>query len=339
MFLDINAHLPINKKALKAYIKCSNSMAGHGHPSSLTKPSLKANKMLESAREKIAELIGAKSSNQIIFTYGASQSCKWGLKIFGEAYVSPIEHPAIKYLTEGYPLLYCDKDCNITLKEKSICVHMQNETGTIQDFSKFKGKLFSDISQSLGKTKININEFDIAAAGGHKFGGPGGTGFLYLKNTDDWQPYENYGYYLDRPGTPDVPGMVGMSIALEEALKSLDERLYNMKLFQTKIENMFESYGLEIIAKNSNRSFSTSLIGGFKDSHKLLLELNKKGIYIGLGSACSSYNIEKSPLMDILGKNYNINNIIRISNWGNYGEKEADIFINIFKEIWTSLKL
>jgi len=352
-YLDANGHVNINQKALDAYIKFSNSIAGHGHPSSLSKPGREAALAMEEARGKIAELIGAENSNQIIFTSSCTQACEWGLKLFFDIEknnyskdniaVSPLEHPAVKTVCESLQLLPCTQDgivednLNNSDISKIICVHMQNEIGTIQPIKTLKRKyIFSDMSQSLGKMPINVTDLnvDIAAFGAHKFGGPSGIGFMYLRNIDWWQPFgKGSRYYTDISGSSNVSGIVATAVALEEAIKTLPERTQKMQAFQKTLEIGLKNLGLNIIGDGAPRSFNTTYVSGLTQAQTTLLELSELGIYVGLGSACSSYSSNISPLIKVLGYNYTTDNVMRISQWGEYNDTDAINFLNIFKKV------
>lgn len=345
MFLDANAHVSINHKALEAYSKFSHSLAGHGHPSSLSAPGREAALALENARAKIAELIGAQNPNQILFTSSCTQACEWAIQMIPGMMeycaASPLEHPAVKGALDysGVQVLPCTPRGEVLPANNSkalmhICVHMQNEIGTIQPIKELrKNFLFSDMSQSLGKIPVNVKELnvDLAAFGAHKFGGPGGIGFIYLKDTDLWISFGTGSrYFTDRPGTPDVAGAVASAVALEEAIQTLPERTQKMQSFQQTLETGLKSVGLTIIGDGANRSPNTTYVAGLKTAQNSLLSLSNDGIYVGLGSACGSYSTDISPLMRVLGHNYTLDNVMRISQWGEYDDKDAD---RVFKTI------
>ena len=101
-------------------------------------------------------------------------------------------------------------------KTAFVCMHVQNEIGTVQDIENINVPFFCDMSQSLGKIPINVSKIQnlmIGVFGAHKFGGPVGIGFLYIKDNKWWKEF-GFGsrYYFDRPGTPDA----GMIIATAE---------------------------------------------------------------------------------------------------------------------------
>lgn len=361
LFLDANAHLPLNPRALIAYNEFCHSPASHGHPSSPSHPGRLAASALEIARGKIANLIGAQKSGQIIFTNGCTSACEWGLEIFFQIEehldhsiaCSPIEHPAVRdafeTLSEEFigRVDHLEVNNNGTIKptnaySKISCIHMQNEIGTIQPLQQIKNKyLFSDMSQSLGKIPVNVTELnvDVAVFGAHKFGGPGGFGFIYLKDPNNWQSSgAGSRYFLDRPGTPDVAGAVATSVALEEAISTLEKRTENMKIFQYVIESFFYVNGFDIIGYGANRSPNTTFVFLPEQGLSTLIKLGENGIYTGLGSACGSMHTGSSPLMKKLGRDGGVHDFIRISHFGEYGEEEAKHFISVLEKCLTKSK-
>lgn len=354
-FLDANAHLPLNPKAIVAYNDFYQSAAAHGHPSSPSQPGRLAASALEIARGKIASLIGAEKPGQIIFTAGCTLACEWGLKIFFEmeesknlsTACSPVEHSAVRDAFEIFSeklnekVTYLDIDESGLVKtgecdniyQKISCIHMQNEIGTIQPLLQIKKKyLFSDMSQSLGKIPVDVTELgvDVAVFGAHKFGGPGSFGFLYLKDINHWESFGSGSrYFLDRTGTPDVAGAVATAVALEEAIETLEKRTQNMIAFQSIIEERFISLGFEIIGKGAPRSPNTTFVSLPQKGLLTLLKLGENGIHVGLGSACGSLHTGPSKLMSVLGRSDGVHDLIRISQFGEYGEEDAKYFLKM----------
>lgn len=349
LYLDVNAHVSMSKEVIEEMGKASpgNPMAPHS-------PGRKASQQIEYARNKIAELIGAESSNQIIFTASCSQACEWGCKYFSgidgnlrEPYfesmiVSPLEHSAVRSNfgseVDYFPIKNDTIDTNANLHAGAICIHSQNETGTIQDINNINADfLFSDMSQSLGKISFNIKNYwivDIAAFGAHKFGGPVGLGFLYIKDLDNWREFDvGSRYFMDRAGTPDTAAIMGGRKALEIATETLYERQIKMREFHQTIEAGFEELGIDIIGKQANRLDNTTFIHLPEGKGMyMLLMLEREGICVGLGSACGSMNSGVSPVVRSLGYNGKAHDFMRISSWGDYGKKEAKFFLDKFNK-------
>lgn len=361
LYLDANAHIPPNKETLKYLTKLNYSLAGHGHPSSLTSAGRASANLIESSREKFAELIGAKSASQIFFTYGCTHACEWGIEIlFNQTpekdivRIGPYEHSAVVDVVDRYKksrylknhFQYFENNngklynqMGLQLKGSAILMHMQNEFGTIFNVNKYKSdRIFCDLSQSLGKVPVNVTELDIdiGTFACHKFGGFNGLGILYLKEPGWWSPFGTGSrYFTDRTGTPDA-AMVGASVfALESALRTLGERYQRSKEFQSYIEPELKNLGYFIIAQDTIRSPNTTFVYK-KDAVNDLFKLNNKNIYCGLGSACGSHatGVSKSLKNFVYPQEYirsSPHDFLRISQWGEYGKKEAKKVINILR--------
>jgi cysteine desulfurase len=351
LFLDANAHLPIHPKAIDAFVQFNKSIAGHGNAMASSRPGREAASIIEESREKIAKLIGAKNSNQIIFTSTCTQACEWALEIlksrnYNKVYYSTIEHPAVSIKSTelfGNNILIVSKNgeinCTFNPEPNSsmICIYVNNEIGTIQKISDIKVPFFSDMSQALGKIPIkvsNINNLKLATFGAHKFGGPVGVGILYVQDTDWWKEFGSGSrYYLDRSGTPDAGLILASAVALEEAIKTILFRYEKAICFSSVLENGLEEFGLKVIAKNYNKIPYTSFIKiGKKAGPYLMSQLESDGIFIGLGSACGAMHTASSPIMSALGEGGLAHDYIRISQWGNYGEEEAKYVLKALKK-------
>lgn len=352
LFLDANAHVKLNNKALFAQNEFLKSFAANGNPAAPNKPGREAAFILEKTREKITNLLGAEKPSQIIFTGSATSACSAGIFLLDQIEKkhninlnsSAIEHPAIKNALQKYNHKLLSVDCNGTLldtekieNEKIICLLAQNEYGTIQDLTKIKCKyLLSDISQAVGKISINLKNtnIDIGIISPHKFGGPCGIGILYLKDINNWKSFDSGSRYgLDRAGTMDICSVIATAEALEDAINTLENRTQKMYEFKNIIEQEFLNMNISVIAKNAFRLPNTTFINLPNKCLELLMELEKKEIYVGLGSACGSLTSSISSAIKAIGCNGTINDFMRISQWGEYGKKEAEYFIQIFKEI------
>jgi cysteine desulfurase len=353
LFLDCNAHTPISERALDTFVKYNQSLAGHGHPMAPNKPGREAACALETARGKIANLLGATRPGQIIFTSTCTQACEWAVKILESItpiykskpstvkyhYVSPVEHPAIRDCTRDWQKLPIDENGVVQTTgpiHKAVCTHIQNEIGIIQPLEQI-GSLYKlvDMCQSIGKVSINLQEMpiDIAVFGGHKFCGSASVGFIYLKNIEWWVEFGTGSRYaMDRCGTPDVAAIVATAEALEDELMSMPERLDKMREFQSELEPGLEELGCEIIAKDANRVPNTTFLKLPKPmAMEVLLGLSQEGIYVGLGSACGSMHTD-SPLMAALKRKGSLSDFIRISQHGDYGRVEARLVIDKIKQ-------
>ncbi len=370
LYLDANAHQPLSERAMKEYCLIQSSPAGHGHPSSPNEIGRVAATVMERSRSNIASLLGAGKPSQIIFTSTCTQACEWGMELFlsdvdkiKEIACSPIEHSAIRSAyrkvadvlaaeTEGMMKNILEYSIPIDSSgtftptkpyQKTIAHLLHNEIGTIQDLSKFTGDdLFSDMCQAAGKIPIDlksIRNLKIATFGAHKFRGPAGIGMMYLQDLNLYDAFGTGGrYFMDRPGTPDVAGIHATSIALEEAVETIQQRKENQQAFQQTIEPHLERLGFQIVGKDGIRSPSTTFALFPNKAIDILFRLSQYGIHIGLGSACGSVNVGESPTLKALGLPGDSHGAIRISQWGMYGEVEAKEFVKTIEKVIGEVK-
>jgi len=341
IYLDANAHVPMNKQAIKAYCEYHESMDGHGHPLSMTTPGIGASIKLEEARENIANCIGSEEAGNVVFTFNCTQACEWAIKILADncpvTFISEGEHSAVtmayrkwigepKFITEYVENHDGYKDAGLG------CIRVQNETGLIYpDLIHMPSKLlFCDMSQALGKINVDVTGLDIAAFGGHKFGGTN-LGFLYFKDPSLCEELNSGSrYFLDAPGTPNVAAAVATSVALMDAIRTLDERTEKMRQFQTTIEDYFQNKNITVVHKDKPRSPNTTFIH-LPHAINLIHSLSQKGIFVGLGSACGALHEGLSPFMKYSGyNNSSSQDFMRISQFGEYGIEEAKLFIDQF---------
>ena len=245
VYLDNAATTPICDAAKKVII---DNLDEYYNPASVYEPSRKMRVKVEEARETIAELIGAKSADEIYFTSGGSEANTWALHD-RLSIATNIEHssiyPDLRYAV-GQDGLVNPEKLNHTLHnladvyEKYECPnivsvqHVNNEIGVIQPIKDCvtvahnNGCVFhTDAVQSLPHMKINVQDLgvDMLSASGHKFGAPKGVGFLYVKNGVEINPLI-YGGSQERGvrgGTTNILGVLAMAQALQDTQNNLLE--------------------------------------------------------------------------------------------------------------------
>ncbi|WP_432628472.1 cysteine desulfurase NifS [Brotaphodocola sp.] len=311
----------------------------YGNPSSVYDFSAPCKQAVAKARETIAKTIGAKPS-EIYFTAGGSESDNWALEATADALkdkgrhiiTSKIEHHAIlhtcKYLEEhGFEVTYLNVDENGVVKleelEKAIrpdtilisVMYANNEIGTIQpiakigEIAKAHGIWFhTDAVQAYGHVPIDVNEsgIDMMSASGHKFGGPKGIGFLYIRSNVRIRAFIHGGAQERgrRAGTENVPGIVGMGKAAEIAAQTMQERAEReVELREYLMKKVMETIpytrinGHRTLRLPNNVNFAFQFIEG----ESLLIVLDSKGICASSGSACSSGSLEPSHVLMATG--------------------------------------
>lgn len=305
-------------------------------------PGRSAASALEQARAKIAKSIGA-SPKQIFLTSSCTQACEWGLEIlkaqnFDRVYTSTIEHKSVAakaHTLFGNNDLFVNKQgvvsCAFEPGERNaafICLHVQNEIGTIQPIEDIKVSFFCDMSQSLGKIPVDVSKYDklkIATFGAHKFGGPVSVGVMYLQDPKWWKEFGmGSRYHQDRVGTPDVGMVIAASVALEEALATLPKRYEQAVRFRSIIEDVITEMGLEIIGRNATRIPHTTFFNvGEGMAPYTMTQMESENLYVGLGAACGAIVNAVNPVMTAMGYAGRAADYIRISQWGDYGTAEA----------------
>ena len=346
----------------------------YGNPSSVYNFAQKSKMAIEDAREIIADSIGAAKSNEIYFTGGGSESDNWALKsaAFGlrdkgnHIITTKIEHHAIlntcAYLEKnGFEITYLDvdsegfvslEDVENAITDKTILISVMfanNEIGTIEpvceigEIAHKHGILFhTDAVQAMCHVPINVTEMniDLLSASAHKFHGPKGVGFMYMKNSAKLEPFIHGGAQerARRAGTSNVPGIVGMGKAVKLALDTLDKDTHT-------IINMRNYIVDRILGEIPDVTFDGAEIGSlkrlpsnmhfcFKDvsGDSLLIMLDMNGICASSGSACAAGSIDPSHVLLAIGRSRDeAKGALRLSIDKDLTKEDADYVIDALK--------
>lgn len=328
IYADNAATSPLSKKALEAMLPfLSDNYANVSQPYSYARF---AKKTVKEAREIIANAIGA-SPEEIYFTSGGSESNNWvingALDFEMDIVTTEIEHHSILRAVEHASKIGCNVNylqVNRTgIVELSNLVELlpvpgvlvsimmaNNEIGSIQHISelasvtkKRNGIFHTDAVQAVGHIDIDVKELgvDMLSASAHKFNGPKGIGFLYIRKGLKW-PQLIYGGAQEfgfRAGTENVASIVGMAAALRENIENLTINSTHL----TKIENVFidELYrqGVKYVRNGDFRHIPGCVSISFKDleGETLLHRLDLKGVMISTGSACDSKETQISHVL------------------------------------------
>ena len=353
----------------------------YGNPSSVYNFAQKSKMAIEDAREIIADSIGAAKSNEIYFTGGGSESDNWALKsaAFGlrdkgnHIITTKIEHHAIlntcAYLEKnGFEITYLDvdnegfvslEDVENAISDKTILISVMfanNEIGTIEpvreigEIAHKHGILFhTDAVQAMCHVPINVTEMniDLLSASAHKFHGPKGVGFMYMKNTAKLEPFIHGGAQerARRAGTSNVPGIVGMGQAVKLALGTLDKDTHT-------IINMRNYIVDRILGEIPDVTFDGPEIGSlkrlpsnmhfcFKDvsGDSLLIMLDMNGICASSGSACAAGSIDPSHVLLAIGRSKDeAKGALRLSIDKDLTREDADYAIDALKAAVARLR-
>lgn len=332
IYLDNAATTPLSPNAKEAMdIYWNNEF---GNPSSLYSIGVHNKKVLQDCRKRIANCINAKT-DEIYFTSCGTESDNWALK--GTAFqlkekgnhiiVSSIEHHAIlntcKFLeTIGFEITYLPVNeygevtvdsLKNAIKGNTILISIMlvnNELGTIQNIKQLckiaheKNILFhTDAVQAVGHIPVDVMDLnvDMLSCSGHKFNGPKGIGFLYVKNGITIHPLLHGGQQEKnmRAGTENIPLIVGMTTALEEHVNSFSKNItYINSLRETIIQNL-KNLKIDFQINGSvNHAPGILNISFYNVEGEVLLHrLDLKGICVSTGSACDSKNTQLSHVL------------------------------------------
>ena len=353
----------------------------YGNPSSVYNFAQKSKMAIEDAREIIADSIGATKSNEIYFTGGGSESDNWALKsaAFGlrdkgnHIITTKIEHHAIlntcAYLEKnGFEITYLDvdsegfvslEDVENAITDKTILISVMfanNEIGTIEpvreigEIAHKHGILFhTDAVQAMCHVPINVTEMniDLLSASAHKFHGPKGVGFMYMKNTAKLEPFIHGGAQerARRAGTSNVPGIVGMGQAVKLALGTLDKdthTIINMRNYIVdRILGEIPDVTFDGPELGSLKRLPSNMHFCFKDvsGDSLLIMLDMNGICASSGSACAAGSIDPSHVLLAIGRSRDeAKGALRLSIDKDLTKEDADYVIDALKAAVTRLR-
>lgn len=334
-----------------------------------------AKKAIMNAKHKLADLINA-SQNEIFFTSGGTESDNWAIRSVVEKYKdkgnhiisSKIEHHAVLHTlefleTQGYEVTYLPvdrsgkiniEDLKNAITDRTILITIMtanNEVGSIQPIKEIgalarkNGIIFhTDAVQAYGHLSIDVKKMkiDLLSASGHKFHGPKGVGFLYVRDGIKIDPFMYGGAQESglRPGTYNTPGIVGMGRAAELCKNEIDSNSIenNRDYFINKVESEIPNCSLnggreDRLPNNINICFKGV------DSEALLVLLNESGVYASAGSACTTGEPEPSHVLIALGLTADeASSSIRFTISGLTTKDELDATVDILKQSISLLR-
>ncbi|MZH15173.1 MAG: cysteine desulfurase [Nitrospinae bacterium] len=358
IYLDHNATTPVHPEVLEAMLPALRE--NYGNPSSVHSFGRTARVQLDEAREKVASLLGAHSS-EIIFTSGGTEANNLALlgvalNKGGKIITSKTEHPSIinpcrQLEKQGIEVHYLNVDrkgridiseleSQITESTSLISLqHANSETGVLQDIqgvseiARNRGILFhTDAVQSAAKIPFDVKEFpvDMLSISAHKFNGPKGVGALYIRKGTPALYSPVCGGSQEkkrRGGTENVAGIMGFGKACELAAERTVKagKLAELRdYFQKQILELIP--GTELFGDGEHRLPNTLNLGfDGVEGDTLLIALDMEGVAVSTGSACSSGTGLPSHVLQAMGiEEDKINSSIRFSLGFNTTRSELD---------------
>ena len=375
IYLDNAATTKMSWTAINAMLPYMDKV--YGNPSSLHSIGQEANAALCDARQKIANLLGC-SAQEITFTSGGSEAdnqaiisaARIGEKSNKKHIVSTLfEHHAVLHTLDrlkkdGFEITLLDVNENgIILPEQvadaireDTCLvtvmYANNEIGTIQlikqigEICRSKGVLFhTDAVQAVGHLKINVKEqnIDMLSLSAHKFYGPKGIGALYAKkgirltNIIDGGAQERG----KRAGTENIPAIMGMAAALEEAINNIDCSTKKQIILRDKLIKGLSQIPHSILNGDATNRLPGNVNFCFEgiEGESLLLLLDDKGICASSGSACTSGSLDPSHVLLAIGRVHDIaHGSLRLSLSDETTENDIDYTIKSVTEVVEYLR-
>jgi cysteine desulfurase len=375
VYADNAATTKISDVALKAMMPCFETL--YGNPSSLHSVGQEAKEALEDARERVAKCLGCEP-REIYFTSGGSEAdnqaiisaARLGARKNKKHIISTaFEHHAVlhtlnKLEKEGFEVTLLDvsNGHNITAQQVKDAIrpdtclvtvmYANNEIGSVLPIAeigavcKAAGVPFhTDAVQAVGHIAINVKEqnIDLLSLSGHKFHGPKGVGALYcrrgfpLVNVIDGGAQERG----KRAGTENLPAIVGMAAALEDACANLDANMTKVAAMRDKlIEGLSKIPHCALNGDAVNRlpnnvSFCFEGIEG----ESLLLLLDMKGVCASSGSACTSGSLDPSHVLLAIGRVHDVaHGSLRLSLSEYNTMEEMDHILTVVPEVVAYLR-
>ena len=336
IYLDYNATTPVDREVLEAMLPYFSG--SFGNASSIHSAGQRGRAAVDAARESVATLLGAKPS-EIVFTCGGTEADN--LALFGTVthcvqprkhmVTTAIEHHAVlncaealekqgvdvTYVPPGRDGIVDPDEIREAIRPETVLISVMlanNETGTIQPIEEI-GHIAAeediyfhcDAVQAAGKLPLDVNRLgmDLLSISAHKIYGPKGAGALYVRTGTELEPIFHGGHHERdrRPGTENVPGIVGLGKAADLAIKNLTSDAARMVALRDKFESALLSLpGVHMngdphhrVANTCNLSFDAA--GG----EALVIALDLQGISCSTGAACSSGAVAPSHVLTAIG--------------------------------------
>ena len=375
IYADNAATTQMCPAAIEAMTKCMTE--NYGNPSSLYAYGQQAREILDDARERIAKCLGctareitftsggSEADNQAIFSAAALGAKKGKKHIISTAF----EHHAVlhtldKLRAQGFEITLLDVHKNGIVTAQQVrdairddtclvtVMFANNEIGTIQPIAEIgavcreKGVLFhTDAVQAVGHIKVYVAEqnIDMLSLSAHKFHGPKGIGVLYAKRGVMLSSLINGGAQErgKRAGTENLPAIVGMAAALEQATANLDG--YAAKLIPLRDRLIAGLDKIPYGELNGDREHRVPATVNFCfegiEGEALLLLLDDKGICASSGSACTSGSLDPSHVLLAIGRPHEVaHGSLRLSLGDDATEADVDYIIEAVSDVVAYLR-
>lgn len=375
IYADNAATTKISQTSMNAMI--SAMVNTYGNPSSLHKIGMEANDVLQTAREQIARCLGC-TPKEIFFTSGGTESdnqaivsaAMLGARQNKKHIISTaFEHHAVlhtlrKLKEQGFDVQLLDvgEEGNITAAQVEAAIRpdtclvttmfANNEIGSILPVAKIgevcraHGVLFhTDAVQAAGHIPVNVKKqnIDLLSLSAHKFHGPRGIGVLYVKRGIELTALMEGGGQErgKRPGTENVPAILGMAAALKEECDRMEENAVRITAMRDRLIRGLSQIPYSILNGSRENRLPGNVNFCFEgvSGESLLLLLDSKGICASSGSACASGALDPSHVLLALGRAPEVaQGALRISLDLSNTEEEIDYMLEVIPQVVDHLR-
>ncbi len=351
----------------------------YGNPNSLHGFASETHPALKTAMEKIYAGIHAPKEDSVVITSCATESNNWVLKsIYFEQIitgkknhiiVSEVEHPSViatakwiesmgakvTYLPINHEGLIDPETLREAITDKTALVSIMwanNETGAIfpayeigEICAQHGVPFHTDAVQAIGKVPVDVQALnvDYLTFSAHKFHGPKGVGALYIKKGRELTPCLHGGSQMGgyRSGTLNVPGIVGMGKAMEQAVDALDFEMTEVRELRDMLEDALLEIPDTFVVTPRNKRTPNTLLISFRgiEGESMLWDLNRAGIAASTGSACASEDLEANSVMEAIGAAEDLaHTAVRFSLSRYTTEEEIEYTIDVVKKAVERLR-
>ncbi|HIQ61321.1 MAG TPA: cysteine desulfurase NifS [Candidatus Enterenecus faecium] len=349
----------------------------YGNPSSLHSVGQRAQEALTEARARIAARLGCQPT-EVIFTSGGSEADNQAIrsvaafgKMKGKTHIisTAFEHHAVLHTLEalekeGFTVTLLDvhEDGMVSAQQveeamtPETCLvtimYANNEIGTVQPIAEIgevcrrHGVLFhTDAVQAVGHLPVNVAEqnIDLLSLSAHKFHGPKGIGVLYARRGVPIFPLIHGGAQERgrRGGTENIPAIVGMAAALDEACDHLEEDTAKLTALRERLIAGLSNIPHSVLNGHREHRLPGTVNFCFEgiEGESLLLLLDDKGVYASSGSACTSGSLDPSHVLLAIGRPHEIaHGSLRLSLSPDTTEEEVDYMVEAVTDVVAYLR-
>ena len=375
IYADNAATTRLSDTALNAMLPYMQ--AEYGNPSSLHSVGQRAQEALTEARARIAQRLGCQPT-EVIFTSGGSEADNQAIrsaaafgKLKGKTHIisTAFEHHAVLHTLEalekeGFTVTLLDvhEDGMVSAQQVEEAItpetclvtimYANNEIGTVQPIAEIgevcrrHGVLFhTDAVQAVGHLPVNVAEqnIDLLSLSAHKFHGPKGIGVLYARRGVPIFPLIHGGAQERnrRGGTENIPAIVGMAAALDEACDHLEEDTAQLCALRERLIAGLSNIPHSVLNGHREHRLPGTVNFCFEgiEGESLLLLLDDKGVYASSGSACTSGSLDPSHVLLAIGRPHEIaHGSLRLSLSPDTTEEEVDYVVEAVTEVVAYLR-